>query len=87
MRKPGPSVAQRVVLSVLAEGGFLDAGSPGSSCPRLYEADARLFALIARSTLDVLSASGWVSLGVGPTGRPRYVVSAAGRQTARRFRP
>lgn len=88
MRKPGPSAAQRAVLSVLAEGGFLDPGNPGESCPRLYEADARLFALIARRTFEVLRDKGWLTVGSGPLfRRPRYVASDAGRATARRFRP
>jgi hypothetical protein len=87
-RKPGPSSAQRGVLSVLARGGFIDPGNPGESCPRLYEADARLFALIARGTFDVLRSQGWVTVGTGPLfRRPRYVASAAGRSAARRFRP
>jgi hypothetical protein len=84
-----PSIAQRGVLSVLARGGFIDPGTPGESCPRLYEADARLFALIARRTFDVLSSRGWVTVGTtGPLfRRPRYVASAAGKLMARRCRP
>jgi hypothetical protein len=84
-----PSIAQRGVLSVLARGGFIDPGTPGESCPRLYEADGRLFALIARRTFEVLNSRSWVEVGTtGPLfRRPRYVASAGGRAVARRFRP
>lgn len=88
MTSSAPSYAQRISLRILADGGFVDEGKFGQSCPRLYAFDGRLFSLIARQTLDVLRERGWVAATPGPLPqRSRYTATRDGLAMAREHRP
>ena len=84
--KRAPSYAQMIVLGVLVRGGWLDAGNPGESCPRLYDGNGRLWSPVPRRTFDALGRRSWIEAYPGPIGRPRFRASTAGEMIAGEYR-